>query len=74
MSIQVLFFLFVAILISGFIVAIVNMAKAVSGFAKAEMDVPSTFKKHLVAMVLCFIGGLGTLGFGIAWLVQVFKP
>jgi hypothetical protein len=71
MNIQQAFFTCLAVAIVGFLIAGLNMIRAFkSGF---NVQIKQAFITHIVAGILYGLGGLGTFGFGIAWIVTYLK-
>ena len=64
------FFICLGILIFGIIMGILNFAIAVSNDSRT---VGNFIIVHLIALLCYVIGGLGSIGFGIAWIVTYLK-
>lgn len=75
MNIPLLFFIFLAIAIVGFIVAAINMLIAAKRvFRSGIFDTKNnTILVHIIAGLCYVLGGIGAIGFGIAWIVTYFK-
>jgi hypothetical protein len=72
MNIEHAFFVCLAITISGLLLAIVNMLFIIRE-GLSDNNLRNGLVVHGIAAVLYFIGGLFTIGFGIAWIVTYLK-
>ena len=72
MSIPAAFFLCLTFCIVGIVVAFINIATAPKR-AFGSGNVTSIFAIHVMAALCYVLGGLGTIGFGIAWIVTYLK-
>jgi len=64
------FFICLGILIFGVVMGILNFVIAI---ANEKRTVGGVVIVHLLAMLCYAIGGFGTIGFGIAWIVTYLK-
>jgi hypothetical protein len=72
MNIQTAFFTCLVIAALGIIVAFINILSAPSR-AMRSGSFTSLFVVHIIAGLCYVLGGLGTIGFGIAWIVTYLK-
>lgn len=55
----------------GFLFAVINMAMGANKMLKGDVgSFGSTFKRHLVSIALCGVGGMLLLGTGIAFVIS----
>ena len=73
MNIPLLFGISLAVLIIGIVLAILNIGFWVREDIKGNMNVGNLFLVHAFAAVFYALGGIGTVGFGIAWIVTYLK-
>lgn len=71
MNIQHWFFTSLAVALLGIIISLVNIAFAVG--RRYGVRIEQVVLIHLVAWAFYFFGGIGVLGFGIAWIIQAIK-
>jgi hypothetical protein len=71
MTIQQLFFTSLAIAIIGILILAINMITAITMRRLNKMA--SIFIIQIIAGLMYGVGGLGVLGFGIAWIVTYLK-
>ena len=66
------FFVSLAVAVTGIVVAIINMLTAMKRiFSSGETK--SVIIVHVLAGLMYVLGGLGAIGFGIAWIVTYLK-
>ena len=71
MNIPLFFFICLGVALIGIITAFVNMGTAISG---RLLSAPGkVIVVHIFAGLLYVLGGIGTLAFGIAWIVTYLK-
>lgn len=71
MTISNLFFISLAVMIVGFLLAAINIVTAPKRMFSDK--VTSIIVGHVIAWILNVVGWLGMIGFGIAWIVQYLK-
>jgi hypothetical protein len=72
MNIPHMFFICLTVAVIGFIIAIVNVATGVKR-TLASGNPTNMLLVHALAAIVYVLGGLGTIGFGIAWIVTYLK-
>ena len=75
MNIPLLFFIFLAIAVVSFIIAMVNILTATKKVFDSDMWslTHKAISIHLIAGLFYVLGGIGAIGFGIAWIVTYLK-
>jgi hypothetical protein len=71
MTIPLIFFICLGIAVFGIIILFLNMLTAMSNFRSDQFH--SIILVHIIAGLFYILGGLGTIGFGIAWIVTYLK-
>jgi type III secretory pathway component EscS len=72
MNIPLLFFICLGVAVLGFIVALINIATGIQRTFKSGSPM-SLIVIHIIAGLMYGLGGAGTIGFGIAWIVTYLK-
>jgi hypothetical protein len=73
MNIPLLFFICLGAAVLGLIVAFINMVTGVKRTFASGTPPMSMFVIHIIAGLCYVLGGLGAIGFGIAWIVTYLK-
>ena len=71
MNIETMFFISLTLTIIGFIIFIINMLSALLN--KVGREFKRIFIIHIIASLFYGLGGLGTIGFGIVWILTYLK-
>jgi hypothetical protein len=74
MTIPQLFFTFLTVAAIGYILAFINVATAMTSIFKDGIgSAKAVFIRHAICAFLYLTGGLGAIGYGIAWIVTYLK-